>query len=300
MIGRTPREDRAPQWFQTALDQKPEHFTVEVNDCDIHCRAWGDPALPRLVFVHGGGAHSGWWDHVAPLFTATHRVLAPDLSGHGDSAARERYSLGAWAREVLAVATHEDPSARPTLVGHSMGGWVVSTAAILKGDELDGLVVIDSPLRERAPEAQRLRQRRGRPNGYSSRAEIVARFRGVPKQEATLPFVAEHIAGESVRRHGLRWFWKFDPEVFHGTWMEDAQNAHQSLDDIFGDIRCRIAYLRCEQGLVPPAMADRIREILELRGPFVDLPETGHHPMLDQPLALVASLRTLLEVWSIT
>jgi hypothetical protein len=47
-------------------------------------------------------------------------------------------------------------------------------------------------------------------------------------------------------------------------------------------------------------MADQIRSVLQLRGPFVGLAEAGHHPMLDQPLSLVATLRTLLEVWSIT
>jgi pimeloyl-ACP methyl ester carboxylesterase len=31
--------------------------------------------------------------------------------------------------------------------------------------------------------------------------------------------------------------------------------------------------------------------------PVIDLPDAGHHPMLDQPLALVAALRTLLAVW---
>jgi pimeloyl-ACP methyl ester carboxylesterase len=31
--------------------------------------------------------------------------------------------------------------------------------------------------------------------------------------------------------------------------------------------------------------------------PVVDLPDAGHHPMLDQPLALVTGLRTLLALW---
>jgi hypothetical protein len=51
---------------------------------------------------------------------------------------------------------------------------------------------------------------------------------------------------------------------------------------------------------VPPAMAEQIRSILQLRGPFIDLAEAGHHPMLDQPLPLVSALRVLLEFWSIT
>jgi pimeloyl-ACP methyl ester carboxylesterase len=66
------------------------------------------------------------------------------------------------------------------------------------------------------------------------------------------------------------------------------------------EMRCRLGYVRCEAGLVTPAMGERIRSILQLRAPFVELAEAGHHPMLDQPLPLVATLRTLLEFWSIT
>jgi pimeloyl-ACP methyl ester carboxylesterase len=296
---RTSRADDAPDWFVDALAKEPARFTVDVEGCAIRCRAWGNPELPLLVFVHGGGAHSGWWDHIAPFFTTTHRVLAPDLSGHGDSGRRERYGLGAWAREVLAVAAHVAPGSRPTVVGHSLGGWVTSTAALKAGPALDGIVVIDSPMRERAPEAERLRQRRGRPHGYRTREQILSRFRAVPRQDSTLPYVAAHIAGQSVRRTGLRWFWKFDPAVYQGTWTDVAEQR-EALDDVFARTHCRMSYLRCERGLVSQDMAERIRDILQLRGPFVELPEAGHHPMLDQPLALVAALRTLLEVWSIT
>jgi hypothetical protein len=31
--------------------------------------------------------------------------------------------------------------------------------------------------------------------------------------------------------------------------------------------------------------------------PFVEIPESEHHVLLDQPLALVASLRTLFATW---
>jgi len=50
-----------------------------------------------------------------------------------------------------------------------------------------------------------------------------------------------------------------------------------------------MGYLRCETGLVPAPMAERIRSILQLRGPFVEVAEAGHHLMLDQPLQLVAT-----------
>src|SRR3954471_613536 len=81
-----------PTWFRRAVDEnKPDHTDIEVNGCRIHLRLWGAPGRPAMVFVHGGGAHSGWWDHIAPFFAATHRVAAVDLSGHGDSGFRSEY-----------------------------------------------------------------------------------------------------------------------------------------------------------------------------------------------------------------
>lgn len=176
MFPRSRRTDvgTAPYWFTAALDVKPEHCDVEVDGCRIHLRAWGDTALSPLVLVHGGGAHSGWWDHIAPFLSRTHRVTAPDLSGHGDSDCRASYHLYTWALEVVTVPSATGASGQPTIVGHSMGGWVTVAAATHYGTQIDSIVVIDSPLRDRAPEAQRLRNHRHR--GYRTRDEIVARF----------------------------------------------------------------------------------------------------------------------------
>lgn len=290
----------APEWFTTALEQKPQYCTIDVDGCPINLRTWGDTDKPPLVFVHGGGAHSGWWDHIAPFFARTHRVVAPDLSGHGDSGTRTEYSLAIWAREVLAASHASGSSARPTIVGHSMGGWVSAAAATHYGAQIDSILVIDSPLHDRAPEEGRLRNRRRDGAGYSTEAEILARFRAVPTQEVTLPYIGSHIAAESVCKTTAGWVWKFDPDIFGGLLVDETPADEELLENAFARIPCRMGYLRCENGVVPPPMADQIRSILQLRGPFVELAEAGHHPMLDQPLPLVASIRTLLEFWSIT
>jgi pimeloyl-ACP methyl ester carboxylesterase len=293
--------EATPAWFSAAVDHKPDHRDVDVEGCRIHLRAWGDPAQPPLVLVHGGGAHSGWWDHVAPFFAATHRVVAPDLSGHGDSEPREAYHLQTWAREVLAAPAAAGASGQPTIVGHSMSGWVTASAATHYGEQIDSIVVIDSPLRDHAPEAPRLRNRNKRTTGYRTRDKIVERFTSVPSQNVILPYIKEHIAIESVRKTSNGWFWKFDPAVFGGDLFDERTPTDQEiLEDMMAKMPCRLGYLRCEDGLVPPAMADKIRSLLQLRGPFIELAEAGHHPMLDQPLPLVATLRTLLEFWSIT
>jgi pimeloyl-ACP methyl ester carboxylesterase len=287
-----------PSWFSTALDQKPEHYDVDVDGCRIHLRVWGAADQPPVVLVHGGGAHSGWWDHIAPFFARTHRVIAPDLSGHGDSESRGHYDLRTWATEVMAAAAAAGPAGRPTIVGHSMGGWVVSTAAMHHSQQINSMLVIDSPLWERAPEEGRLR--RHKHTRYQTRDEILARFTAVPSQELILPYVRQHIAGESIRKTDGGWIWKFDPAIFDGEFLEPTPADEESLETMLAAMRCRVGYLRCEAGLVPPDMAERIRSLLQLRGPFVELALAGHHPMLDQPLPLVATLRTLLEFWSIT
>lgn len=290
----------APSWFAAALNHSPEHSDIEVDGCRIHLRAWGRREQPPLVLVHGGGAHSGWWDHIAPLFTHTHRVIAPDLSGHGDSGTRMTYHPDTWAREVLAAATVAGPSGRPTIAGHSMGGQVTSRAAHHYGEQIDSIVVIDTPLLDHAPEEARLRDRLQGASGYRSKDEILARFRPVPSQEVVLPYVGHHIAVESVRKTPKGWIWKFDPSVFGAELLDETAAEQETMERMLAEMPCRVGYIRCEAGLVPPDMSDRIRDILQLRGPFVELAEAGHHPMLDQPLPLVATLRTLLEMWSIT
>ncbi|MGV0044917.1 alpha/beta fold hydrolase [Mycobacterium colombiense] len=288
-----------PPWFTAALCHQPDHCDVEVDGCRIHLRVWGAEGKPPIVLIHGGGAHSGWWDHIGPFFSRTHRVIAPDLSGHGDSGTRSAYHLHTWAREVMEVsATPGASAARPIIVGHSLGGWVAAEAAMHYGDRISSMVVIDSPLRDRAPEEARLRDRKH--TRYATKDEILARFTSVPPQDVVLPFIRRHIATESIRRVGKEWTWKFDPAIFGDQLLDPRPADQESLETMMAEMRCRLGYLRCESGLVPPAMAERIRSILQLRGPFVELAEAGHHPMLDQPLPLVATLRTLFEFWSIT
>jgi pimeloyl-ACP methyl ester carboxylesterase len=59
---------------------------------------------PTLVFVHdfGVGASSYEWSKVYPAFTGTHRVLAPDLIGFGESERPTRALRAADHTEVLA------------------------------------------------------------------------------------------------------------------------------------------------------------------------------------------------------
>ena len=281
-----PSDAAAPAWFLRALAAVPQHRDVDVEGARIHYRAWGERGRPGLVLIHGGAAHSGWWDHIAPQLSS-HRVVALDLSGHGDSGRRDVYDMRVWAREVMTVAAAERLE-RPAVVGHSMGGWVAVTTGVEHGDDVAAVAYIDSPLNDQPPEERRLEERRRPRRVYPTIEEAMARFRTLPPQETVLPYVGRHVARESLRQVEGGWTWKFDPQFFGRRLL---------LRELLPQLRCPPALFRCEQGLVSPEMAAEMAGLVDGHLPVVDLPDAGHHPMLDQPLALVTGLRTLLALW---
>ncbi|WP_369131423.1 alpha/beta fold hydrolase [Modestobacter roseus] len=301
----TPPTWFTPTWFSQALADVPEHLDVVVAGARVHARAWGPPGAPGVVLVHGGAAHSGWWDHIAPQLAAPqlaasqlaapqlaaprltgHRVVALDLSGHGDSEHRTDYDPLLWAREVVAVGAAAGLD-RPVVIGHSMGGWVAVTAAVEHPADVGGVVVIDSPLNDAPPDEARLRERR-RPHPVHPTLEAaMARFRTLPPQEVYLPFVRDHVARGSLRAVDGGWTWAFDPDFF-GTRLR--------LRDLLPRLHRPATLLRCAHGLVTAAMATEMAGLSPGPLPVVELPDAGHHPMLDQPLALVAALRTQLAL----
>jgi len=294
-------QSTTPTWFTAALQHTPRHSRIEVEGATISLRTWGRPELPPLLLVHGGGGHCGWWDHIAPFFTRTHHVVAPDLSGHGDSDRRPAYSWDLWTRELLAAATAQSGAGgRPIVIGHSMGGWVAAIAASHYGSEINAVLIIDPPLPGLVPDTVLGRQHPQVTRHFQDKNSILASFEPIPFQDVVLPYIGRHLAAESIRRDERGWTWKFDPAVFNGGLRFATADDDDIFEQTIAEIRCRIGYVWCESGLVPAPMAEKIRAYFQLRGPFVELACAGHHPMLDQPLPLVATLRTLLEFWSIT
>jgi pimeloyl-ACP methyl ester carboxylesterase len=280
----------APEWYTAALAAPYDEDEVIVDDCPVHYLRWGARGAPGIVLVHGGAAHAHWWDHVAPMLAGEYSVVALDLSGHGDSGRRERYPTETWADEVVAVADHAGITGPPVVVAHSMGGWVAITAAAIHGDLLAGIVDLDAPVSRQAPEEQAARDgvAFGPKRTYPTLEAALARFRTVPDQPTSLPYVLDHVARTSVREVEGGWTWKFDPRIF---------DRPVPTGELLRRVRCRMALFRSEHGLVTPDTGAYMYEQLGRIAPVVEVPLAYHHVMLDQPIALVTGLRTLLADW---
>jgi pimeloyl-ACP methyl ester carboxylesterase len=86
-------------------------------------------AIKRIVLVHGA-AHGAWcWEAVVPLLEAKGYIVeALDLPGAGgDPTPADKVTLGSYTQRVTDVLNSRPEPA--LLVGHSMGGAPISTAA---------------------------------------------------------------------------------------------------------------------------------------------------------------------------
>jgi pimeloyl-ACP methyl ester carboxylesterase len=181
------------------------------------------------------------------------------------------------------------------IVGHSMGGFVTIATAARHPERVEGVVVCDSPVTEPDPEigAYHLQQAFGRPRTYATVEEALVRFRTVPEQEHYLDYVLDHVARQSLRPVERGFQWKFDRRIFaqFAGGMRSIALPHLS------QVRCRLALLRSERGLVTQDIGESMYERLGRVAPVVEIPLAGHHAMLDQPLLLLTALRTLLADW---
>jgi len=102
-----------------------------------------------LLLIHGFGASSYTWRHIAPELAREHRVIAVDLKGFGqsDKPFDERYSVFDQA-DLLAQLIVDKKLHNLTLVGHSFGGGVALLLALRDDPRLHGrvskLVLLDT------------------------------------------------------------------------------------------------------------------------------------------------------------
>jgi pimeloyl-ACP methyl ester carboxylesterase len=98
-------------------------------------------AGPPIVLVHGLGGTVENWRGIAPSLALNHRVLVPDLPGHGHSEALPDVAhLDDFADCVFAMAEAEGIDGA-VWFGHSLGGTVALRAAARRPDAVRGVVL---------------------------------------------------------------------------------------------------------------------------------------------------------------
>lgn len=99
---------------------------------------------PVLVLVHGVGDNAGTWFHVAPSLAERHRLVIPDLAGHGDSApAAGPIPFADIFGGLEAVVERLAGGGRVTLVGNSLGAWLAMVFASRHPERVERVVAVN-------------------------------------------------------------------------------------------------------------------------------------------------------------
>ena len=159
-----------------------------------------------ILLIHGMAGSSRTWRDVTPGLARQHRVLAPDLMGHGESAKpMGDYSLGAHAsglRDLMALLDVE----RATIVGQSLGGGVALQLAYQHPELCERLVLVSS-------------------GGLGREVSPLLRLFALPGAEYLLPLIAPGFVrdrGQAVNT------WLRDQGI-RSSWMAEMWRAYASL-----------------------------------------------------------------------
>ncbi|MBK5153346.1 SDR family oxidoreductase [Burkholderia sp. R-69608] len=132
-------EPISPTLYEAPPVTRRTKFTVNSGDVTLAAKAWGDPARPTVVLVHGYPDNSEVWDALAALLAHDFHVIAYDVRGAGQSSAPKgtaAYRLGKLTDDFIAVIDAVSPNRAVHLVAHDWGsiqGWEFVTEERLRG-----------------------------------------------------------------------------------------------------------------------------------------------------------------------
>ncbi|MEM9209556.1 MAG: alpha/beta hydrolase, partial [Pseudomonadota bacterium] len=104
----------------------------------------GTPNGRTVIFHHGGYYYSWYWaDQIRALSEAGYRVIAKDRLGWGKSSKPDiPYSMNLWASNTARLMDHLGIE-QAALVGHSIGGQMVTRFAFLYPERITHLVTVN-------------------------------------------------------------------------------------------------------------------------------------------------------------
>ena len=266
--------------------------SLAVNGLTLHALEWAAPGAPRLCFLHGGSAHSHWFDGVITPFIGRYHVIALDQRGHGASQwpSPPAYATEDFVSDLL-VMMDVLGWARMTVVGHSMGGANSMALAAWHPDRVERLVIIDSRPSIPAERLGVMHQRGERalraPRRHPTPDSAMASFRLLPRDTVADPALLAHVARAGIVEREGGWSYRFDP----------AANGSRRPHDMWPHLSRITAPTLIVRAALSPVLTSDMAQKMRVTIPdvrLVEVPGAYHHVTLDQPERFVRAVEGFL------
>jgi pimeloyl-ACP methyl ester carboxylesterase len=240
-----------------------------------------------VVLLHGFPFNRTLWREQIEVLKDSHRVVAPDLRGHGETTVTtEPATMEEMARDVAALLD-ELQIGRPVLGGLSMGGYVALAFCRLFPRRVRALLLADTRAQADTEDGKRTREetaRRALAEGMSSIADAM-----LPKLLAHTTHMKHPDKVERVR------------EMILSTKPEGAASALRGMAErrdqtslLANILQPTLIVVGSEDQLTPPADSETMRR--EIRGSRLELIEgAGHVSNVERPAEFNAALTKFLR-----
>lgn len=236
----------------------PTGATELAWDCDglrLAGLSWGEQGSTPVLALHGWLDNAASFALLGPALAESHYVVAPDLTGHGQSSRRSAdatYNVYDDLPQLRAVVRQLGWD-RFALVGHSRGAIISALYAACFGDQVSHLVLLDGVAPPPVEEGAFVRQLR---NFVTDRERLLSRpnrvFRTVEdavsvREEQGL----ERRAAELIARRNLKpceggYTWSTDPRLRGAS---AAKMTRAQVDTMMAALPQRTLLLMAERGL---------------------------------------------------
>ena len=239
--------------------------------------AYGDPASPPVILMHGGGqTRHAWGDTALAMGRAGYRAIALDGRGHGESdwSPSGTYLIDYFIADLKAVLAAL--GRKPVLVGASLGGLT----ALLAEGESPGLsravVLVDIATSAKLDGIRRIVDFMSqKPEGYASLEEVadaIAHYQPQRKRPTNLDGLAKNV------RRGVdgRYRWHWDPKFLRPSTPEGSPLRPERLRAAAGALTVPALLVR---GKLSDVLGDQeVRQFLDLvpHAQYVDVSGAGH------------------------
>jgi len=252
---------------------------------------------PPLLLAHATGLHGRVWEPVAADLPS-HRCIALDFRGHGDSPAPDDHNFDwhGFADDVLAVIDTLGIE-RPAGVGHSKGGAALLLAEERRPGTFSGLWCYEPvvfprvvPSQGRVNDlAESARRRRDR---FSSRTDAVENFSSKPPfQEVAPASLAAYVDGGFETAEDGSLLLKCRPE--HEARVYEMGSEHTAYENL-GLVACPVAIARGRIEAGPAMIADQLTALIPTCE-LVAFDDLGHFGPLEAPERVAGQINRFLR-----